>query len=135
MNDKICCKGVVMTKISSQGTVLADAQGCALTVSRKAIPVLISNGGAIVPPTGVLGVKTKVERNTDELKVVPVMGLLMCCNKLPSACPLLVVTWVETVGAMMFRLLCPDPVETPHERTVAEGVPKVPLLVTPALGK
>lgn len=121
--------------MSSQGTVLAEAQGIELGVSRKAMPVLISNAGEIVLPAGVLGVNTKVECKTAEPKVVPVMGLLMCCNKLPSACRPLVVTWVEMVGAIMFRLLCPGPVEVPQERIVAEGVPKVPLLVTPALGK
>ena len=122
-----------MTKISSQGTKLVEAQGAVLGVSKKAMPVLISNAGEIWLPAGVLGVNTKVERKTAELKVVPVMGLLKCRSKLPSACPLLVVTWVAIVGATMFRLLCAGPF--PHERIVAVEVPRVPLLVTPVLGK
>ena len=126
---------MVITKISSQGTVLTDGQGPELVVSKKAMPVLISKGGAIVPPVGVLGVKTKVECRTAEPRVMPEMGLLKCLNSLPSAWAPLVVTCVVTVGAMMFKLLCPAPVDTPQDSMVAVGVPKVPLLVMPVLGK
>ena len=124
--------------MSSQGGAFCTTQPArvaVLGVSKNAMPVLISKGGAIVPPTGVLGLKTKVECKTAEFRVVPVIGLLKCRSKLPSAWGPLVVTCVAIVGAMMFKLLCPPVVGTPHESMVAEGVPKVPLLVTPVLGK